>query len=193
MRADSCRSYLGAALVALACLGLAPRAEGADASRFTVRTAYTHLRHGVYYLEADMHLDLDHSAADALVNGVPLVLKIEIEVSRQRSLLWDPTVAELTQSYKLSYHALSRRYIVSNLNSGRQASFGSYQAALAHLGYIRDLPVIDASLLSPDEHYDIRMRALLNIQIIPTGFQLITSLFSGEEQSSDWYQWVLRG
>lgn len=192
MRTDRLRACLGATLIALACLGFASRALGADPASFVVRTANTELRHGVYYLEADMHLDLDEDAANALINGVPLVLKIEIEVSRERSLLWDPTVAELTQSYKLSYHALSRRYIVSNLNSGRQASFGSYQAALAHLGYIQSLPIIDASLLSPDERYDIRMRALLNIQIVPTGFQLITSLFSGEEQASDWYQWILK-
>lgn len=185
-----CRSRWVLAVLALLCLGAGPAAHAAD-DRFVVRTAYTELLHGVYFLNADMHLALDRQAVDALVNGVPLVLKIQIQLSRERSLLWDAAVADLTQSYQLTYHALSRRYIVKNLNSGFQVSFQSYQDALDHLGHINDLPIIDGSLLNPDDRYDIRIRVLLDIKNIPTGFQLITSLFSGTEQSSDWYQWVL--
>lgn len=180
------------ALLVLACAGIVPRAQADDVPAFVIHAAHTELNHGVFYLDADMRLQLDNDAANALMNGVPLVLKIEIEVTRQRAFLWDPTVAQLTQSYELTYHALSRRFIVSSLNSGRQTSFDSYQAALAHLGYISDLPLLDASLLTPGDHYDIQIRALLDIKIIPTGFQLITSLFSGAEQATDWYQWVLR-
>jgi hypothetical protein len=180
------------ALLVLACAGLAPCAQADDAPVFVIHTAHTELHNGVYYLDADMRLQLDNDAANALMNGVPLVLKIEIEVTRQRAFLWDPTVAQLTQSYELTYHALSRRFIVSSLNSGRQTSFDSYQAALAHLGYISNLPVLDASLLNGDGQYGIRIRSLLDIKIIPTGFQLITSLFSGAEQATDWYQWALR-
>ena len=36
----------------------------------------------------------------------------------------------LEQSYELSYHALSQRYLVRNLNTGEQQDFGTLQAAL---------------------------------------------------------------
>ncbi|HET6655014.1 MAG TPA: DUF4390 domain-containing protein [Gammaproteobacteria bacterium] len=182
---------MGAVMLVLAMLAPLPvRAQ--DGGRFAIRSAYSVLRHGVYYLNANMALMLNQQAADALDSGVPLVLKIQIELSRRRSMLWDPTVATLTQSYRITYHALSRRYIVRSLNSGRQVSYRSWQVALEHLGDISGVPIIDASLLEPDEHYDIHIRALLNVKIIPTGFGLLTSLFYGADQSSDWYQWPLR-
>ena len=42
----------------------------------------------------------------------------------------DASVAALEQRYELSYHALSQRYLVRNLNTGEQQDFGSLQAAL---------------------------------------------------------------
>ncbi|HET8551224.1 MAG TPA: DUF4390 domain-containing protein [Gammaproteobacteria bacterium] len=184
---------LGAVALVAVSAAFAPSASAAGAGAFVIRNAYTQLSHGVYYLDADMRLTLARNAVEALNNGVPLVFKIEIEITRRRAFLWDPTVADLTQSYRITYHALSRRYVVRSLNSGRQASFRSYEAAFEHLGYVNSLPVIDAALLDPDDQYDISIRAVLNVKVIPTGFGLLTSLFSGADQASDWREWPLTG
>ena len=53
----------------------------------------------------------------------------------------DAGVAALEQRYELSYHALSQRYLVRNLNTGEQQDFGTLQAALDRLGEVRGLPV----------------------------------------------------
>lgn len=181
----------GAVVLALAAAAPVPPAR-ADDARFDIKSAYTVLRNGVYYLNANMSLVLNSEAASALNSGVPLVLKINIELTRRRSLMWDATVAELAQSYRVTYHALSRRYVVQNMNSGRKTSYRSWRAAFAHLGELAGVPVIDASLLDPEEHYDISIRAVLNVKIIPTGFGLLTSIFYGGDESSDWYEWALR-
>ena len=45
----------------------------------------------------------------------------------------DAEVASLQQSYELSYHALSQRYLLRNLNTGEQQDFGTLQASLDRL------------------------------------------------------------
>lgn len=181
------------ALVCILVLGCLASAAGADDSRggFVIRTAYTELLNGVYYLSADVDLDMSQDALNALENGVPLTVEWQIEVIKHRSFIWDKTVATLTERFQISYHPLTRRFIIKNLNSGEQQSFVSYQDAVTSLGQVNDLPVIDASLLEPRTRYTIRMRAVLDITDFPGPLKLIASWFKGWDLSSDWYAWVL--
>ncbi|MHB8405123.1 MAG: DUF4390 domain-containing protein [Gammaproteobacteria bacterium] len=181
------------ALVCILVLGCLASAAGADESRggFVIRTAYTELLNGVYYLSADVDLDMSQDALNALENGVPLTVEWQIEVIKHRSFIWNKTVATLTERFQISYHPLTRRFIIKNLNSGEQQSFVSYQDAVTSLGQVNDLPVIDASLLEPRTRYTIRMRAVLDITDFPGPLKLIASWFKGWDLSSDWYAWVL--
>ncbi len=158
---------------------------------FVIRTAYTELLNGVYYLNADVDLGMSQEALNALVNGVPLTVEWQIEVIKHRSFIWNKTIATLTERFQISYHPLTRRFIIKNLNSGEQQNFASYRDAITTLGQVNDLPVIDASLLEPDTRYTIRMRAVLDITDFPGPLKLIASWFKGWDLSSDWYAWVL--
>ncbi|MHB8424436.1 MAG: DUF4390 domain-containing protein [Gammaproteobacteria bacterium] len=174
----------------IGCFAPAARADN-DQGGFVIRTAYTELLNGVYYLDADVNLNMSEDALNALENGVPLTVEWQIEVIKHRRFIWDKTVAELTERYQISYHPLTRRFTIKNLNSGEQQSFASYRDAITTLGEVNDLPVIDASLLEPHTRYMIRMRAVLDIKDFPGPLKLIASLFRGWDLSSDWYAWVL--
>src|SRR5579863_1879875 len=118
---------LGAGLV----LAVAPPPAAADDQPgFVIHTAYTELVDGVYYLSADIGLNLSDGAVNALENGLPLTVELQIEIIKHRSFLWNTRIAELTQSYQISYHALTRRFIITNLNSGDQQSFANYRDAI---------------------------------------------------------------
>lgn len=190
------RRFLPRSVVAvLACvltLAAAPvvRADN-DQPGFVIRTAFTELLNGVYYLNADVDLNMSNDAVKALENGVPLTVEWQIEVIKHRTFMWNTTVATLTERFQISFHPLTRRFIVKNMNSGQQQSFSSYRDAVTYLGRVNDLPVIDSSLLEPDARYIIRMRAVLDIKDFPGPLQLIASLFKGWDLSSDWYQWDL--
>src|SRR5487761_60199 len=181
------------ALVCILVLGCLASTAGADDSQggFVIRTAYTELLNGVYYLSADVDLGMGQDALNALENGVPLTVEWQIEVIKHRSFIWNKTVATLTERFQISYHPLTRRFIIKNLNSGEQQSFVSYQDAITNLGQVNALPVIDASLLEPRTRYTIRMRAVLDITDFPGPLKLIASWFKGWDLSSDWYAWVL--
>ncbi|HSN17512.1 MAG TPA: DUF4390 domain-containing protein [Gammaproteobacteria bacterium] len=158
---------------------------------FVIRTAYTELVNGVYYLDADVGLNLSDDAVNALENGLPITVKLQIEIIKHRSWWFNSTTATLTQSYQISFHALTRRFIVTNLNSGEQQSYSTYREAVTSMGQVSDLPIIDAKLLDAGAHYNIRMRAVLDVTSMPGPLQLFASIFKGWDLSSDWYQWVL--
>ncbi|MGH8283543.1 MAG: DUF4390 domain-containing protein [Gammaproteobacteria bacterium] len=186
-----CRTAVTALVCVLVMGAFAPAARADDKpGGFVIRTAYTELLNGVYYLSADVDLNMSEDALNALENGVPLTVEWQIEVIRPR-FLWNQKVATLIERFQISYHPLTRRFIVRNLNSGERQSFVSYRDAITNLGQVNDLPMIDASLLEPHTRYMIRMRAVLDITDFPGPLKLVASWFKGWDLSSDWYTWVL--
>lgn len=178
-------------LLALICAGVVALAQD-DPGSFEVRSANSGLSGGVYYLNARIALRLSSEARAALESGLPLTIRLEIEVLTWRRLWVDTEAARLTQLYELRYHALTQRYMVRNLNSGAQSGFGSLAAALVYLGRIEELPIIDRALLENDRRYDIRIRALLDTEQLPGPLRLIAFWRRDWSLGSDWYRWQLQ-
>jgi hypothetical protein len=163
-----------------------------DAGRFEVRSASVELDSGVYLLSARVEFRLSSEARDALHAGVPLNIRLDVEVVHNRRFWFNNTVASLRQRFQVEYHALSERYIVMNINSGQQESFGSLFAALNFLGRVDKLPLLDASLLEDSREYRLRMRAFLDQEKFPGPLRLLAFWRRDWSLASDWYTWPLR-
>ena len=167
--------------------------EDATSGRFDVRSAYSQNLDGVYHVSAEIDYGLTDAAIEALSNGVPLTFELDIEIVRKRRWLPDATAHELLQRHELSFHALTERYLVRNLNSGEQHSYDTLSAALRGLGTIDRLPVIDASLLDDDREYLISLRSTLDVKSLSGPLRLLASLFRiGDWRlASEWHTWAL--
>ena len=174
-------------LVLMSALCVAAFAHAAQPGHFEVRDAATRLVDGVYQLNASIDYELSAEALEALENGVTLTLKVVIDVTRPRKYVWDDSVATLVQRYELSYHALARRYIVKNVNSGEQDSYPSRAGALAAVGTIRDLPLLDRKLLNPALSYEVRVRAVLDLNALPGPLRVLAYVTRNWHLSSEWY------
>jgi hypothetical protein len=163
-----------------------------DPGYFVVRSATAELRDGVYFLNASIEYRLSSEARDALQSGVPLTIRLDVELTHDRRFWFDSEDAALRQLYQLEFHALSERYIVLNVNSGDQASFATLFAALEYLGQIERLPLIDAALLEDGRGYDLRLRAVLDVEQFPGPLRLLAFWRRDWSLASDWYQWPLR-
>ena len=164
-----------------------------DPGYFAVREARTELQDGVYFLDARIEYRLSSDARRALQSGVPLTIRIEVELLKPRRLWFDSEEAALRQRYQLEYHALSERFTVQNLNSGDQASFSTLYAALDSLGRVSHFPVIDAALLDSSRDYYVRMRTVLDVEKLTGPLRLIAFWRRDWSLGSDWYKWQLRG
>jgi hypothetical protein len=150
------------------------------------------LDEGVYALDVDLGLNLPGGARRAIEGGLTLRLNYEIEIDRTRRYLPDPDVASLVQSYELSYHALSQRFLLRNRNSGEQQDFGGLPSALDRLATVRGLPLIDASLLEAGTTYEIRVRAVITLRSAPDTLSWLLFWTEDWSATSEWYAWTHR-
>lgn len=183
-RLRACGLYL------LAMLGLGSGLAHAD--DFEVRSAATSMVDQVYVLDADIRYNFSERALNALANGVPLTLRMDITIERERSWWMDSAVAELEQRYEIEYHALSGLHVLRNLNSGASEVYPTLHGALYALGDVRDLPVIDENLLDEDASYIISMRVELDIESLPSPLRPFAYITPAWWLNSDWYTWSLR-
>jgi hypothetical protein len=161
------------------------------ATGFEVISASTRLDGGVYRLNARIEYHFSKAALEALQNGVPLTIELIMEVRRRRSWVWDETVYSLSQRFKLEYHALSRQYLVSNLNSGERRSFPTQNAAFDFMGHINGFPFLDKGLLDSNQRYEAALRATLDTESLPAPLRLFTYLSEDWQLGSEWKIWPL--
>jgi hypothetical protein len=167
-------------------------AQDDDAGIFRVRSVNSELVAGVYFIDALLDLSLSSEAREALESGVPLIVRVEVDLIRVRRFWIDDEEYDVDQRFSLEYHALTERYIVRNLNGGEQASFATLSSALSYLGRIERLPFIDATLLDQQRSYDARIRAELDMDEFSGPLRLLTFWRRDFSLSSDWYRWRLQ-
>lgn len=146
----------------------------------------------VYLLDANIDYQFSHTAMEALRNGVPLIVLLDIKVEKKRSWWFNKTIADLQQGYLLLYHALTEKYIVNNLNSGAQNNYESLSTALDRLGQVKDLPILDAHLVNNDDRYIVRLRTRLDLESLPAPMRPLAYISSDWHLESDWYEWPLQ-
>jgi hypothetical protein len=170
-------------------MALCCAAWGQAPQRFEFRSAYVEPADSVYQLNATLVLDLPEGAREAVREGVPLTMSVEILVKRSRRYWLDEGVASLEQRYELLHHALSERYLVRNLNSGEQSSFPTLDAALDFMRVIANLPILEKALVVPDSRHEISLRAHLDVHTMPDALRLIVFWADDWRQNTEWYTW----
>jgi len=160
-------------------------------SGFVINSASTELSDNVFYLHADIDYHFSDSVIDALHNGVPMVVVLDLELFQKRPWWWDSKVASLEQRYQLQYHALSEQYLVTNLNSGKEYTSFTLHSALYGLRDVDKLPVIDRQLLNRDSEYYVRIRSRLSTNSLPVPLRMKALVSPSWWLSSDWFQWGL--
>ena len=177
--------------VALVLCALPLGAVAAEDARFEVRSAYMEPVDGIMQLNATLELGLSATALEALRDGVPVTLTLESQLRRKRRFLPDASAAEIEQRWRLQYHALSDRWLVTHLNTGLQTSWPNQAAALDHLSRPRAIPIIDAPLLRGSATYEASLRAIAEVGGMPDSLKMLM-FWVQWQRTTDWYTWTVR-
>lgn len=161
------------------------------AGEFSITDVHTRLKDNVYLLDAHVDYQFSDEALAALENGVPLTFLVSIEIQRTRDWWLDATVATLEQRFRLQFHPLSHQYVLQNLNSGAFYALHSLSSALEAMGTLSDFPLLDAQLITQDEHYEVLLQAELDIESLPSPLRLLAYITPSWRLNSDWYTWSL--
>lgn len=169
----------------------ADEAPSEDWGDFLINNLTTHLADNVFMVNVEQEFNLNNTVTEALVNGVPITLETEFSVYTE-SWYSSTTILELNQRYRVNYHALSQQFILTNLNTEKQSSYSSLHKVLLSLQQIKDLPLVDKSLLPQDEELYIRVRNRLDISALPLPLRATAYFSSSWRLKSDWATWVLK-
>jgi len=176
--------------IILACW-LAPSAGVAAADGFTIEYAYTRPTGEGLVLEAKIDYRFSDEAMEALRKGVPLNIIIDVEIQAQRKWWPDKKVAGLQQKFRIERHALSSRYIVTDLETGDLRNFESVEEMLPRLGEINGLVLLQAGVGEQQHKLLGRMRTRLDIEALPAPLRPLAYLSRKWRLASGWYRWEI--
>jgi hypothetical protein len=164
----------------------------ANAAAFNIKDVQINQVDNVYRLNARIDYQLSEQAHEALSNGVPLTLKVQLFVEKVWRGFWEPSPFATTLSFQIRYHALTELYRIVDGQTGDEQNFVTREAALHALGEITNLPIVSPAKLTPGESYQLRLRADLDIESLPLPLQPLAYLGRGWKLTTGWSQWPLQ-
>ncbi len=180
-----------AVIASLVLLSFQQSAVAARELGFHIIEAKAYVHESQIFVDVDAELNLSEEVLDALLNGVALTVIVETELTRQRSILWDETMAKTRRDYQIRYHSLSRKYLVSSINGGESGSFRNLDRALDYIGVIRTIPLAFVDELQAGESYQGRARLVLAVSDLPAPLHLPAYFQDAWQLDSIWYEWSL--
>ena len=155
-----------------------------------VKSAEISLNDGDYYLEANFEVELTHTLEDALNKGLPLHFLVEFELIQPRwytLYLWNKSVLEFEQHYRLSYNALTRQYRVASGLLG--LAFDSLDEVERFLSRVTSREVARRDQLVKGTRYEAALRLRLDVNQLPKPFQMSALTAREWTLQSEWYRW----
>jgi hypothetical protein len=178
-------------VVALLAASSCSLARAQDAERFEVRNAYVELVNGTWQLDVRLDLGLAAAARQAFDEGVPLVLRLEVEAHVERRLLPAEEVVATAREWQLAYDAIAERFVVTDGATGAHVSHATQEEALASLSRIGGIAVADTKRLPEGRRFDMRVRATVEVGELPAAVRMLL-FWKDWSRSTAWYAWKVR-
>jgi len=162
----------------------------AEQSGITIKHADLKADGEEYRLSADLEITLAEEMEEAINKGVALEFVYTFELMRPRTFWFDQEVVKRITRITVSYHALSRQYLVSH--NGRQTSHEILSEAMIELVQLYDWTVFKESDIESGEEYEARLGVSLDESKLPKAIQVEAI------GSEDWrlvaepYEWSLK-
>jgi len=143
-----------------------------------------------YSLDASIDLRFDKDIEEAINKGVPLSFLVEFQIVSPREYWFDDEIVTQTQSVVLSYHALSRQYLVAR--GDHQLSFETLNEAAKELGNLQDWNVVEKSLIERGEPYKAALLIRLDKTKLPKAIQVDTLATEKWNLVSQKFEWAFK-
>jgi len=156
-------------------------------SSIVIKNAELKLVDNTYLLSADSELTFDESIEEAVNKGVPLNFLVEFQLVSPRKYWFDNEIVTTSSNFTLSYHALSRQYLVSH--NGHQTSYETLSEAKLELEQIDDWKIFEKSLVEKKQAYKASLVIRLDQSKLPKALQVEaigSESWDLKSQSFDW-------
>jgi len=142
-------------------------------------------------LDAEIEFELNSEVREALVNGISLIFQIEVQVKSLKKWPLDKVISSITKTHRLKYHALSKQYVLENLETGESDAFPDLESVLLYQGTVTALYVMEAELLDQNKTYIVQLRSQLLSNKLPLPLRMKSYFSPKWRLDSGWYKWPL--
>lgn len=139
-------------------------------------------------LNADVEINFGSEMEKAILKGFTFNFLIEFQLLRPRKYWFNDEVVTTVQQVSLSYHALSRQYIV--MRNEQQRTYPTLDAAIEDLSIIQDLKVFEKSDMEKGETYQALLLMRLDHKKLPKTLQVEGITSNDWKMSSQTYEWT---
>jgi hypothetical protein len=160
------------------------------ASNINIKSAELELQDEHYSLSADVDIVFDNEIEEAINKGVPLNFLVEFQIVSPRQYWFDDEIVTTSQNIMLSYHALTKQYLVNR--GAHQKSFETLSEAKQELAQLIDWKVVEKTLLEKNEAYNAALLIRLDQTKLPKAIQVDTIASEKWNLTSQKFEWALK-
>ena len=119
----------------------------------------SYVKDGVYFSDVQLPFKLEKQQVEALGSGLTLRFQLDFSIVDIRNWRVDRDVGTLNQSYSIRLNAFTGRYLITNLNIGTKVTLSSIQEVESFLSEIKNIPLVDDSILDIEKNYSVILTA----------------------------------
>ena len=183
-----CYRKFNACLLALLLLVAAPVYAQGTAPGISVERAELQAVEDSYQLNADFAVSFSREVEEAINKGVALNFLVEFVLMEPNKYWLDQEAASTSLSIRLSYHALSRQYLLKT--STRQSTYTTLSEALEELGKVRSWVVMEKTAIKKEAPYYAMLRMRLDQNKLPKPLQVSAIGSENWDLVSERYRWT---
>ena len=124
-----------------------------------VGSGSSYVKDGVYFSDVQLPFRLEKQQVEALGSGLTLKLQLDFSIVDIRNWRIDRDIGTLNQSYSIRLNAFTGRYLITNLNIGTKVTLSSIEEVESFLSEIKNIPLIDDSILDIEKNYNVILQA----------------------------------
>ena len=158
-------------------------------NNLTIKNAEINSQFEAYFLNADFDLSFSEDLDEAIRKGIPINFIIEFELKKPRKYWFEEEVAKKSKEILLSYHALSRQFILTE-SDNRLTAFDNLTQAKNELKKIKNWRVFDKSQIDDTDKYSAYLQVKLDQTKLPKQLQVDITTNQEWQLTSKQFQWT---
>jgi len=160
----------------------------ASGSSLNIKSAELVAVEDAFALNADVDIKFSSAIEEAISKGFELNFLIEFQLAKPRKYWFDDEIVTVTHEVSLSYHALSRQFLV--IRGDQQKTFVRLDEALDDLSDISGLKVFKKSEIEKGEPYKAALLMRLDTKKLPQALQGDAIGSDEWKMSSQRFEWM---
>lgn len=154
-----------------------------------IKNAEINSQFEAYFLNADFDLSFNDDLDEAIRKGIPINFIIEFELKKPRKYWFDEEVAKKTKEILLTYHALSKQFILSE-SENHLIAFDNLTQAKNELKRIKNWRIFDKSQIDDTDKYSAYLQVKLDQTKLPKQLQADITSNREWQLASKQFQWT---